>query len=356
MVSAGRQVAVEVCRHTGAQMCARCSWTRPHEAALLVARGRTARMAFPWAAVVGIVLLLVIQGSTILSGRATTSTWVRVALNYAVPFIVASMGYLFGRRAPADTTPWPRYLAGYHEDRPGITELLLGQATDRRHERPYPWLVEPLRGRPGVILDLACGSAPTREGLRNERWLGVDLSAGELAVAMLAGRGPVLRARGDQLPIGEGAVGAVCAAMCLPVLTPLDSVLAELKRVLRPGGVIVALVPSRMGLHPGSPGWLRVMRALAIRSQPWPNPHARDGLPKILRAYGFIVDDSRRRVFWRGISDPHEAALLVNGLYLPGVEHERIEAARAALASWARPGRRLPFPLRRVIAHLPATG
>jgi SAM-dependent methyltransferase len=348
-------VVVEVCRHTGAQMCARCSWTRPREAALLVARGRTARTACPVAVVVGTVLSLVNQGSTILSGTATTSTWVRVAVNYAVPFIVASMGYLSARRAQADPTPWPRYLAGFHEDRPGITELLLGPATDRRHEQPYPWLAEPLRGRTDVILDLACGSAPTRDLLRDERWLGVDLSAGELALAVAADRGPVLRARGDQLPIADGTVGAVCAAMCLPVVTPLDAVLAELKRVLRPGGLLVALVPSRMGLDPGLPGWVRVMRALGIRSQPWPNPDARDGLPKILRAHGFVVDDSRRRVFRRDLSDPSDAALLVEGLYLPGVEPDRIDAARVVLASWARPGRRLPFPLRRVTAHLPAT-
>jgi hypothetical protein len=109
-----------------------------------------------------------------------------------------------------------------------------------------------------------------------------------------------------------------------------------------------------MGLDPGLPGWVRVMRALGIRSQPWPNPDARDGLPKILRAHGFVVDDSRRRVFRRDISDPSDAALLVEGLYLPGVEPDRIDAARVVLASWARPGRRLPFPLRRVTAHLPA--
>lgn len=256
----------------------------------------------------------------------------------------------------ADTTPWPRYLARYHDDRPGITELLLGQATDRRHERPYSWLVEPLRGRPEMILDLACGSAPTRDLLRDERWLGVDLSAGELTRAAAAGRGPVVRGGADRLPIGAHSVGAVCAAMCLPVLTPLDEVLAEVKRVLRPGGVLVALVPSRLWFGRGSLGWWRVLRALGIRAQPWPNPQARDGLPKILRAHGFVVDASQRRVFRREIGDPRAAALLVDGLYLPGIAPDRVEAARAALTSWARPGRRLPFPLRRVVARLPFAG
>lgn len=349
-------LAGEVCRHTGRQMCPRCSWTRPRDAALLVLRGRTAHTAFPVAIVVGTVLSLVNQGSTILAGTATTSTWVRVAVNYAVPFIVASVGYLAGRRTPADATSWPRYLARYHDARPGITELLLEQATDRRAERPYSWLLEPLPGRHAVILDLACGSAPTHELVPDARWLGVDLSAGELALAVAAGRGPVVRGRAEQLPIADNSVGAVCAAMCLPVLTPLDEVLAEMKRVLRPGGTLVALVPSRMWFGRGLLGWWRVMRALGIRSQPWPNPDARDGLPTILRAHGFVVDASERRVFRREIGDPRAAALLVDGLYLPGIAPDRVEAARAALASWARPGRLLPFALRRVVAHLPVAG
>jgi hypothetical protein len=96
-------VTVEVCRHTGAQMCARCSWTRPYQAVMLVVRGRTARTALPVAAVVGTVLSLVNQAQTVLNGTTTTGTWIRVAVNYAVPFIVASVGYLSGRRVIADS-------------------------------------------------------------------------------------------------------------------------------------------------------------------------------------------------------------------------------------------------------------
>lgn len=250
---------------------------------------------------------------------------------------------------------WHRYLDRYHADRPGITEHLLGQAMDRRRERPYPWLAEPLRGRPDVVLDLACGSAPTRESLREERWLGVDLSAGELALAVAAGRGPVVRGSAGRLPLGRDTVGALCAAMCLPVLTPLDDVLAEMTRVLRPGGILVALVPSRVRPGPGLVRWWRIMRALGVDGPPWPNPEARDGLPKILCAHGFVIDANERRTFLREVGSAHDAALVVDGLYLPGVAPERVAAGRAALAAWARPGRRLPFPLRRVVAHLPGT-
>lgn len=91
-------MATEACPHRGSQMCTQCSWTRPREAVMLVARGRTARTALPVAVVVGTVLSLVNQAETVLSGTSTTGTWIRVAVNYAVPFIVASVGYLSGRR------------------------------------------------------------------------------------------------------------------------------------------------------------------------------------------------------------------------------------------------------------------
>lgn len=93
----------EACRHTGTQRCVRCSWMRLHQAALLVVRGRTAGTALPVAVVVGTVLSLVNQGSVIVGGTTSSGTWIRVAVNYAVPFLVASVGYLSGRRRPPET-------------------------------------------------------------------------------------------------------------------------------------------------------------------------------------------------------------------------------------------------------------
>ncbi|TDO30427.1 methyltransferase family protein [Kribbella sp. VKM Ac-2527] len=304
-------------------------------------------------------LSLVNQGSVIASGATTPGTWVRVAVNYLVPFLVASIGYLSGRRVRAPAIDWPRYLADYHRDRPAITERLLTRAVSGRHAAPYPWTVEPLRDTPGPILDLACGSAPTRALLGGAQWFGIDASASELAVAAAVGREPLARARADALPLADGSVDAVCAAMCLQVLIPLDAVLVEVRRVLRPGGTVTALVPSRLipselWRHPsGVIGWVRVLRALGIRSEPWPNPQARDGLAELLQAHGFTVDSNQRRLFRLAVADPTDAALMIDGLYLPGADSESVARAKRALSSWAGPGRWLPLPLRRVVAHLP---
>src|SRR5438477_11840053 len=75
-------------------------WRRPWQAVALVCRGATARTAVPIAAAVGTLLSAVNQGAVIAAGHASTATWVRVAVNYLVPFLAASGGWLAARRSP----------------------------------------------------------------------------------------------------------------------------------------------------------------------------------------------------------------------------------------------------------------
>ncbi|RPK48025.1 MULTISPECIES: class I SAM-dependent methyltransferase [Streptomyces] len=245
---------------------------------------------------------------------------------------------------------WRRFITAYHQAHPGITEQLFSLSD----VSPYAWLAEPLRGTEGVVLDLACGSAPTRAELPDADWVGIDLSPAELAEAARRGRGPLVRAGADAIPAASASVGAVCAAMCLPVVTPLPQTLGEIRRVLRPGGTLAALVPSQSGLSPsGVLGWVRVMTALRAVRQPWPNPQARDGLAALLRAAGFRVRADERRVFTLAIDSADSAALLADALYLPGLTQDRARAAKRSLGRWADSGRRLELPLRRVVADLP---
>lgn len=76
------------------------TWSHPSQAVLLFLRGVTARTAVPVAAVVGTVLSAVNQGDVVLSGTASPWVWVRIAVNYLVPFLVASFGYLSAWRSP----------------------------------------------------------------------------------------------------------------------------------------------------------------------------------------------------------------------------------------------------------------
>jgi hypothetical protein len=81
------------------------SWDRPGQALGLFLRGRTLRTAAPTALIVGIVLCAVNQGSTLMDGQATTGTWLRMAFNFVVPFVVASVGYLAAHRRSRSARP-----------------------------------------------------------------------------------------------------------------------------------------------------------------------------------------------------------------------------------------------------------
>jgi hypothetical protein len=48
---------------------------------------------------VGTLLSVINQGAILLGGQATEATWVRVALNYVVPFCVSSAGFFFSQRS-----------------------------------------------------------------------------------------------------------------------------------------------------------------------------------------------------------------------------------------------------------------
>lgn len=54
---------------------------------------RTVRIAL----VVGIVLTAINQLDVIVSGDTTTTTWIKCALNFLVPFVVSNLGLLSGR-------------------------------------------------------------------------------------------------------------------------------------------------------------------------------------------------------------------------------------------------------------------
>ncbi|MGH8896876.1 MAG: nitrate/nitrite transporter NrtS [Egibacteraceae bacterium] len=87
-------------------------WVRWPEALRLFVRGATIRAAWRIAAIVGTLLSVVNQGGILLSGQATRLTLVRIAVNYACPFTVASLGYLLACRRPPAATSRPTSRAG----------------------------------------------------------------------------------------------------------------------------------------------------------------------------------------------------------------------------------------------------
>ncbi len=71
---------------------------RPRLLATVFARPSLSK-CIPIALLVGTLLSLVNQGAIIFAGDARPATWLRVAVNYLVPFCVSSAGFLASQRA-----------------------------------------------------------------------------------------------------------------------------------------------------------------------------------------------------------------------------------------------------------------
>ncbi|MDX6726540.1 MAG: hypothetical protein QOK49_1345 [Baekduia sp.] len=99
------------------------------------------------------------------------------------------------------------------------------------------------------LLDAGCGSGRTLDDLaRYGRVSGVDLSPEAVAAARRRGHDDVRVARVEELPFADATFDVVT---CLDVVehTPDDrATLAELRRVTRPGGLMVVTVPAYQAL------------------------------------------------------------------------------------------------------------
>src|SRR5262245_29452157 len=138
-----------------------------------------------------------------------------------------------------DAADWPRYVHEFHAADPGITQSVLSRALAGDHT-PYRWLCRAVSKEAKHVLDVACGNGAVARQLPGHFVVGVDLSAAELADAPR----PVVRADATQLPFGNESFDAVTCSMGLAVVQPLPAVLAEISRVVRPGGVLAATVPA----------------------------------------------------------------------------------------------------------------
>lgn len=75
-------------------------WANPREALRVACLPGTLRRTLVIAAIVGTLLSIVNQGDVIIRGDADALTWIRVVVNYLVPFCVSTAGFLGACRAP----------------------------------------------------------------------------------------------------------------------------------------------------------------------------------------------------------------------------------------------------------------
>ncbi len=248
---------------------------------------------------------------------------------------------------------WRKYLATFHRERAGVTEAVLSRALSGDHS-PYRWLARAVSATATIVVDMACGSGPmSRELAQPGRTvIGLDLSESELALAADRGPGPWIRADGLRLPFRDGSVDVVTSSMGLVVVQPLAQVLAEVARVLRPGGVLAGIAPA---IRPLGPRDLRVLTRIngRLRTKPqFPGPVELTGFAKALTAQGMrAVEDGRERYRF-SIRTRADAELMMSALYLPNTRWSRVERAIEYLEDRLekREVVEVAIPMRRIVA------
>ena len=148
---------------------------------------------------------------------------------------------------------------------------------------PTEWLNIPPGG---IVLDVGCGPASITASLARATGpsglvLGIDLSEAMLARAVRAETGPqigFLHADAQRLPLRDATVDAVVSMAVLQLIPDPAAALAEMARVLRPGGRLAVLVPTA-GRAAGL--WRRMPKFGA-------NVFGEDELGDILEEHGFV--------------------------------------------------------------------
>ena len=126
-------------------------------------------------------------------------------------------------------------------------------------EQILPWIASQLRGC-SRVLDVGCGEGQVgrmARRLRSVRFVaGVDPTLAQLQVARRRRGGVVFgRAEAAALPFASGSFDAAVACLVFEHIEDVDTALAEVSRVLVPGGRFLFLLNHPLLQTPGS-GWI----------------------------------------------------------------------------------------------------
>ena len=142
-------------------------------------------------------------------------------------------------------------------------------------------------GRGKRVLDLGCRSgALTRHFLEGNSVVGLDVDAAALEKAAAIGIEPVRANVEEPLPFEDGSFDAVVAGELFEHLQFPDALVAEIRRVLRPGGVLVGSVPNAYRIQ----SRLRFLRGNSPEDDP---THLRMFSPDAVRTLLREFDDVR---------------------------------------------------------------
>jgi SAM-dependent methyltransferase len=144
------------------------------------------------------------------------------------------------------------FLRAWHARYPGAASSAFGYgriADDGRSS--YELLVDDVAGLPRVTtaIDLGCGDghllALLAQRLQSAELIGIDMTPEELGVARERGfpeRVRLLTAQAEALPLNDASSDAIACHMALMLFDNAGTVVNQLERVIRPGGIFAAVL------------------------------------------------------------------------------------------------------------------
>ena len=216
---------------------------------------------------------------------------------------------------------------------------------------PYDWLDRAVAASSKQVLVAVCGTGGMVERVKKPGRLvvGVDWSESSILTARRQGRRELVQADANYLPFADESFDAVVSDLGLAVNENRELMLAEIHRVLRPGGMFAGLTPSMRPLNLEDARtltqlarWLRVMPQV---------PGVTEFRAKSsLRKAGLTPAEDARAKFYFEVRNRDDAKLLVAGLR-SSVHTEQSRRAIDQLATRAeRAPIRVALPMRRLLA------
>lgn len=172
-------------------------------------------------------------------------------------------------------SPSEQYLQDFHERVAGATSAAFAghraKTASREYKSSYHVLASVVleSPQPKTVLDVACGDGHLLGLLVNtsppSRLVGVDMSRGELDIAReaLPDHVLLLRERAQQMSIATGSIDIVLSHMALMLMDEIESVRAELRRVLACGGTLAAMVGRTFLLGAANEIFLDIFKPIA---------------------------------------------------------------------------------------------
>lgn len=163
-----------------------------------------------------------------------------------------------------------KFLMSVHDTVPGITESVLRYGKTAEGRSSYEILAGTASLESGMAaVDLACGNGTLTQIISPMvgtcgQVIGIDLNHSELDLARIRsksyGNVRFLEESANALSLSDASVDAVLCHMALMLFYPPEPPLMEIARILRPSGILAAVIP---GVNSGNSLFTAIRKTLA---------------------------------------------------------------------------------------------